>query len=45
MSRSSVILLLILVVIIAGLVMLSRKDVSQPLTHVEKTIPNEKLGK
>lgn len=45
MSRSSIIALLILIIVVVGLGLLSRMDVSKPVTHVEKTIPNEKLGK
>ena len=41
----SVILLLIVVLIGGGLWYLSTKNTEQPLTRVEKTIPNEKLGK
>lgn len=45
MSRSTVILLLIIVLVGGGLWYLSRMDTEQPLTRVEKTIPNDKLGK
>lgn len=41
----SVILLLIVVLIGGGLWLLSTKNTEKPLTRVEKTIPNEKLGK
>lgn len=45
MSRSTLILILILVLVGGGLWYLSHKDTEKPLTRVEKTIPNEKLGK
>jgi hypothetical protein len=45
MSRSSLILLLILVLLVGGAVALSRMDVERPLTRVEKIVPNETLGK
>ena len=45
MSRSAVILILIIVLVGGGLWYLSGVDAEKPLTHVEKTIPNEKLGK
>lgn len=41
----SVILLLIVVLIGGGLWYLSTMNSEKPLTRVEKTIPNEKLGK
>jgi hypothetical protein len=41
----SVLLLLIIVLIGGGLWFLSTMDTEKPLTRVEKTIPNEKLGK
>jgi hypothetical protein len=45
MSRSAVIIILIIVLVIGGLWYLSGVNAEKPLTHVEKTIPNEKLGK
>ena len=41
----SVLLILIIVLIGGGLWYLSTMNAEQPLTRVEKTIPNEKLGK
>lgn len=45
MSRSTVLLLLIIVLVGGGLWYLSRMNTEKPLTRVEKTIPNDKLGK
>ncbi|MBA2919988.1 hypothetical protein GON01_07970 [Sphingomonas sp. MAH-20] len=45
MSRSAVIIILIIVLVGGGLWYLSGVDAEKPLTRVEKTIPNEKLGK
>ncbi|HEU4968961.1 hypothetical protein [Sphingomonas sp.] len=45
MSRSAVIILILIVLVGGGLWYLSGVNAEKPLTHVEKTIPNEKLGK
>lgn len=45
MSRSSILLIVVLALVIGGAVYLSRMDVEKPLTRVEKIVPNEKLGK
>jgi hypothetical protein len=45
MSRSSILFLLVLALLIGGAIYLSRMDVEKPLTRVEKIVPNEKLGK
>lgn len=45
MSRSPILFLLVLALIIGGAIYLSRMDVEQPQTRVEKIVPNEKLGK
>jgi len=41
----SVLLLIIVLLIGGGLWFLSTMNTEQPLTRVEKTIPNEQLGK
>jgi uncharacterized membrane protein YqjE len=41
----SVPLILIILAIVGGLWYLSTMNTEQPLTRVEKTIPNDKLGK
>ncbi len=43
--RSLIVLVLIILIIGGGLWFLSSMDTEQPLTRVEKTVPNEKLGK
>lgn len=45
MSRSTLILLVIIVLVGGGLWYLSGKNTEKPLTRVEKIIPNDKLGK
>jgi hypothetical protein len=37
--------ILLVVLVVGGLWYLSGKNTEKPLTRVEKTIPNEKLGK
>ena len=41
----SIVLILLIVLIGGGLWYLSTMNTEKPLTRVEKTIPNEKLGK
>lgn len=43
--RSLVVLILILALVGGGLWYLSTIDTEQPLTRVEKIVPDEKLGK
>ena len=43
--RSMTVLILLILIIGGGLWYLSSMDIEQPLTRVEKTVPNEKLGK
>lgn len=45
MSRSTVILILVILLIGGGLWYLSAKNTERPTARVEKIIPNEKLGK
>ena len=45
MSRSLVILLLILVLVVGGLFALASVDTEQAPVRVEKVVPNEKLAK
>ena len=45
MSRSLVILLLILILVVGGLFALAGMDTEKPPVRVEKVIPNEKLAK
>jgi hypothetical protein len=45
MSRSSLVFILIIVLIGAGLWYLSGLNTERPQTRVEKIVPNEKLGK
>ena len=45
MSRSTLILILIILLVGGGLWYLSGKNVERPTARVEKTIPNDKLGK
>lgn len=45
MSRSSILLVIILALLIGGAIYLSRMNVEAPLNRVEKIVPNEKLGK
>ena len=41
----SMLWIIIIVLVVGGLWYLSTMNTEQPLTRVEKTIPNEKLGK
>lgn len=41
----SVLLILIVLLIAGGLYYLSTMNTERPLTRVEKTVPNDKLGK
>ncbi len=45
MSRAIVTLLLILVVVVGGIVALSRINTEKPLVRVEKVVPNAALAK
>jgi hypothetical protein len=40
----SVILVVVAIVLIGGIVALSRKDTTKPLTHVEKIVPDNALA-
>ena len=44
-SKGPLIWILLLVLLIGGLWWLSTMDTEKPLTRVEKTIPNDRLGK
>ncbi|NNM76738.1 hypothetical protein HJG53_07485 [Sphingomonas sp. ID1715] len=44
-SRLPIVLVLLLLVVLGGLYWLSTVDTEKPLTRVEKTIPNDRLGK
>jgi hypothetical protein len=44
MSRSAIVLILVVVIVIGGLASLSFINTEVPPAQVEKPIPNEKLG-
>jgi preprotein translocase subunit YajC len=44
MSRSMVTLLVILLIVVGGMFLLSRRAKEQPVTHVEKVVPLANLA-